>query len=173
MSVFPQARQLESKEKELASISSFYKQQLEILEKKVRTIFHIIRSWCFFKCSTVSECLHWMKPHIEQTMQLLRQKWQRFGVISYTLPSENKVLVTPDGLLGLEMSGLRVVMVFKCNQWKFPFLLMEQRFSFFFVCFVLARCVLSGIQVVFSEKGKWLSKGAFKKLWPVFLLPAD
>lgn len=31
-----QAKQLERKEKELASISSFYKEQLEILEKKVR-----------------------------------------------------------------------------------------------------------------------------------------
>lgn len=39
---FCQAKQLERKEKELASISSFYKEQLEILEKKVRTIFFIL-----------------------------------------------------------------------------------------------------------------------------------
>lgn len=35
----PQARQLERKEKELESISCFYKDQLETLEKKVRTMF--------------------------------------------------------------------------------------------------------------------------------------
>lgn len=38
-----QAKQLERKEKELATISSFYKEQLQILEKKVRTIFHLIK----------------------------------------------------------------------------------------------------------------------------------
>lgn len=40
-----QAKKLESKEKELASISSFYKEQLEILEKKVRTIFLLRDTW--------------------------------------------------------------------------------------------------------------------------------
>lgn len=40
-----QAKKLESKEKELASISSFYKEQLEILEKKVRTISHLRDPW--------------------------------------------------------------------------------------------------------------------------------
>ncbi len=37
-----QAKQLERRERELASISNFYKEQLETLEKKVRTIFHLL-----------------------------------------------------------------------------------------------------------------------------------
>lgn len=70
--------------------------------------------------------------------------WRRFGVIFYTLSSENEVLVTPDSLLGLEMSGLRVAMVLKCNQWKFSFLLMEQHFFSFFWFVLSARRVLTG-----------------------------
>uniref|UniRef100_A0A3Q4AP78 Uncharacterized protein n=1 Tax=Mola mola TaxID=94237 RepID=A0A3Q4AP78_MOLML len=51
------AKQLERKEKELASISSFYKEQLQTLEKKVRAIFYYITaSLCAELQAKVLQC---------------------------------------------------------------------------------------------------------------------
>lgn len=65
---------MEIKEKELASISSFYKEQLETLEKKVRTVFITFSHYDVslivfksFKILALNEVVHATIDVIDQT----------------------------------------------------------------------------------------------------------